>query len=98
MRPRLPCVKLLSSTHHNYLSSLSQDYHRVVFDDSACIKRFHAKVNADPAAEVTAWASGQRSVTFRMPLNVPAMIKKLIGASMRDGYGSGVCEGVVVSA
>ena len=52
-----------------------------MFSDPGCIKQFHAEVNGDPAAEVTPWtADGQRSVTFRMPLNVPAMIKKLIGS------------------
>ena len=56
-----------------------QDYHRVVFADPECIKKFHAKVNCDPAAEVTEWAAGQRSVSFKMPLNVPTMIKKIIG-------------------
>ena len=37
------------------------------------------QVSGDPSATVSSWEGGQRSVAFRMPLNVPAMIKKLIG-------------------
>jgi hypothetical protein len=53
----------------------------VVFSTPGMIQQFHAEVNGDPAAEVTPWtADGQRSVTFRMPLKVPAMVQKLIGS------------------
>jgi hypothetical protein len=63
----------------------AKDYYRVVYSDDSCIRRFHNKVNNDPSSECTAWQmlnrfSFQRTVTFHMPLNVPAMIKKIIGS------------------
>lgn len=63
----------------------AKDYYRVVYSDDTCIRRFHSKVNKDPLSECTAWqmlsrVSFQRTVTFRMPLNVPAMIRKIIGS------------------
>ena len=63
----------------------AKDYYRVVYSDDSCIRRFHSKVNKDPSSECTTWQmlnrfSFQRTVTFHMPLNVPAMIKKIIGS------------------
>jgi hypothetical protein len=58
---------------------ISQDYHRVVYHDGALVTRFHLETNKDPAASASPWIDGKRTVTFRMPLNVPAMLKKLIG-------------------
>ena len=63
----------------------AKDYYRVVYSNDACLRRFHNKVNKDPSSECSAWQmlnrfAFQRTVTFHMPLNVPAMIKKIIGS------------------
>ncbi|GAX80012.1 hypothetical protein CEUSTIGMA_g7451.t1 [Chlamydomonas eustigma] len=58
----------------------AKDYHRIVYADGALITHFHLETNGDSSATATPWIDGKRSVTFRMPLNVPAMLKKLIGA------------------
>ncbi|KAG1677062.1 hypothetical protein FOA52_001232 [Chlamydomonas sp. UWO 241] len=60
--------------------STPKDYFRVVYSDDKCLRAFHAEVNKDPGASVTAWDGGRRSVSFRMPINVPAFVKSFIGA------------------
>lgn len=57
----------------------SQDYYRVILEDESLIKRFHADVNNDPNATVSPWEGDHRTVAFHMTLNVPGMIKKMIG-------------------
>jgi hypothetical protein len=64
----------------------AQDYYRVVYSSDECIRKFHHAVNKDPSATATAWEGGKRRVSFKMPLNVPGMIKNMIGA--RPGLGA----------
>eukprot|EP00195_Chlamydomonas_chlamydogama_P010482 CAMPEP_0202899100 /NCGR_PEP_ID=MMETSP1392-20130828/7428_1 /ASSEMBLY_ACC=CAM_ASM_000868 /TAXON_ID=225041 /ORGANISM="Chlamydomonas chlamydogama, Strain SAG 11-48b" /LENGTH=333 /DNA_ID=CAMNT_0049585199 /DNA_START=111 /DNA_END=1115 /DNA_ORIENTATION=+ len=57
-----------------------KDYYRVVYGDATGFQKFHREITKDPNASITDWKNGQREVSFRMALNVPAMFKKVIGA------------------
>ncbi|KAG2492485.1 hypothetical protein HYH03_009150 [Edaphochlamys debaryana] len=57
----------------------SQDYWDALYATDAATRAFHREVNGDPAATCTGWADGRRSSAFSMPMNVPAMMKKMIG-------------------
>lgn len=46
------------------------------------MKRFHAEVSKDPVAIVGDWVNGVRDVSFMMPVNVPVVMKKMIGANV----------------
>jgi hypothetical protein len=59
----------------------AQDYFRVVYgDDSDTFQSYHAKHSGCLDAQVTPWVDGRRQVRFRMQLQVPAVLKKAIGA------------------
>lgn len=49
------------------------------YSDEKGIRRFHKEETKDPNAEVTDWKDGKRTCTFRMALNVPQMLKNIIG-------------------
>lgn len=57
-----------------------QHYYDVVYGGSEILKRFHAEVSKDRAATVGDWVDGVRAVSFMMPVNVPVVMKKMIGA------------------
>lgn len=58
-----------------------QAFFRLVYLDSSFLRRFHAQVNNDDAAEVPPWDhTRKRDLTFRTPVNAPQLIANLIQA------------------
>ncbi len=56
-----------------------QSYFDAIYGGDAALRAFHAEVNGDPQAAVGDWEGGARTVQFVLPVNVPAMLKKVIG-------------------
>ncbi|KXZ53870.1 hypothetical protein GPECTOR_6g788 [Gonium pectorale] len=83
----------------------AQSYFDVIYAGDAALRAFHAKVNGDANAAAEAWGSdGTRSVRFTMPMNVPAMLKKVIGMdsvpvveTQRVEWGAGCCSFKLIS-
>lgn len=61
---------------------LSQHYYDVVYGGGDLMRRFHAEVSKDSDAQVSDWVDGVRSISFNMPVNVPLVMKKMIGAQL----------------
>lgn len=53
-----------------------------VWGDSKCIRRFHLETNNDEGVSVTEWDSAQRTVIFATPINVPAVVRRVIGSEV----------------
>lgn len=66
-------------TSHRYSLSL-QHYYDVVYGGGDLMRRFHAEVSKDSDAQVSDWVDGVRSISFNMPVNVPLVMKRMIGA------------------
>lgn len=66
-----------------------QQYFDIIYSSETAGKLFHAKVNNDPNARLGPWVEGVRKTDFSLPVNVPAMMKKLIGAQTQADAGSG---------
>lgn len=56
-----------------------QQYFEIIYQGDKAGKAFHAKVNKDQNAKFSPWVEGTRKAEFSMPVNVPAMLKKMIG-------------------
>ncbi|KAG2425917.1 hypothetical protein HYH02_014916 [Chlamydomonas schloesseri] len=55
-------------------------YFAAIYSDDKATRAFHAEVNGDATATAQPWgADGTRTVTFVMPMNVPAFLKRIIG-------------------
>ncbi|KAG2440840.1 hypothetical protein HXX76_003695 [Chlamydomonas incerta] len=55
-------------------------YFAAIYSDDKATRAFHADVNGDSTATAEPWsADGSRTVTFVMPMNVPAFLKRIIG-------------------
>ncbi|GAX78220.1 hypothetical protein CEUSTIGMA_g5662.t1 [Chlamydomonas eustigma] len=57
----------------------AQQFFDVVYGSADPMTKYHLVVNKDPAAEVSPWDQGTRSVNFQMPLNIPDFLKKAFG-------------------
>lgn len=57
----------------------AQQLFKLVYSTPDAIAKFHKQVNKDDNPKVSPWANGVRTVAFNMPMNVPAMLKKVIG-------------------
>lgn len=57
----------------------AQLFYNTIYSDAIAFRRFHKEQSKDPDAQVSSWQDGSRTVSFKMALNVPQVIKKVIG-------------------
>lgn len=58
----------------------ARDFHDIVYGDPSVMDLYHLEVNKCDNAEVGDWVDGQRVIKFAMDMQVPAMIRKFVGA------------------
>ena len=56
-----------------------QGFYQAIYAEGAAAARYHIEETKDPEPEVSPWEGGVRTVKFRMMLNVPQMLKRVIG-------------------
>lgn len=57
----------------------TQDYYKVVYAGPELFTRYHREQNNDTTASVTAWDGSKRDVNFSLKLNLPQVLKNMLG-------------------
>eukprot|EP00798_Chlamydomonas_sp_ICE-L_P003363 gene3363-13394_t len=57
----------------------AQHFFDVVYAHKKPMQEYHALANKDPNADVTDWDDGVRTISFCMPLQIPAFVKAVAG-------------------
>jgi len=59
--------------------SPTQVFYDIMYADDTAMKVYHAQYNKDPEAWIGSWEANHRSLSFCMPINVPAALQRMIG-------------------
>jgi len=58
-----------------------KDFFEILYADESAVKAYHKEADKDEKAQVESWQGTTRTVHFTMPLQLPAVLAKLVGGS-----------------
>jgi len=58
-----------------------KDFFEIIYADASAARAYHKEVDKDENAQVESWQGNTRTVHFTMPMQLPAVLTKLVGGS-----------------
>lgn len=86
-----PPVSLLIHGH------LLQDVFEVIYSSGGCVEAFHKK-KGSRGVRLTGWGDGERSVSYSVAIQAPAVVTNIVGTLCPAGISYDVCVCIVMRA